>query len=198
MPRPDVSEERRPQIVEAAIRVFIRQGYRKTTMPEVAREARLSVGGVYWYFKGKDEIVQAILHQLFQNDLEALNSLLVSNAPAGQRLQDFANRFIETYAAYAWLNPIGIQFYAESAHDPQVREFIQRYLAHYRQALAALVEQGIQRGEFRPVDPVDTANAIVGMEEGLSLLLVADPQGIQWQRSFQAGIDLMLAGLKAN
>ncbi len=196
MSRPDVSEERRPQIVEAAIRVFIRQGYRKTTMPEVAREAKLSVGGVYWYFKGKDQIVEAILHQLFQNDLEALNRLLASDAPAGQRLQDFANRFIETYAAYAWLNPIGIQFYAEAAHNRQVREFIQRYLGHYRQALATLIEQGIQRGEFRPVDPADVANAIVGMEEGLSLLLVADPQGIQWQKSFQAGIDLMLAGLK--
>ena len=195
MPRPDVSEERRPQIVEAATRVFIRKGYRKTSMPDVAHEAGLSIGGVYWYFKSKDEIVLAILGQCFQSDLEALKTLLNADAPATQRVKSFVTSYIESYTEYAWLNPIGIQFYAESVHDPKVRGFIQQYLSHYRQALVTLIEQGIRNGEFRPVDPVDTANAILGLEEGLSLLLVADPEGVDWKKSFQTGVELLLAGL---
>lgn len=196
MPRPDVSEERRPQIVEAATRIFIRCGYRKTTMPDIAKEAGLSIGGVYWYFKSKDEIVLAILNQCFQSDLEALNNLLTANAPATERVKTFIISYIESYADYAWLNPIGIQFYAESVHDPAVRGFIQKYLSHYRQALVTILKQGIQRDEFRPVDPVDTANAILGLEEGLSLLLVADPEGVDWKKAFQTGMELLLAGLK--
>lgn len=43
MSRPDVSDERRPQIIDAAVRVFTRTGYRKATMPDVAREAGLSI-----------------------------------------------------------------------------------------------------------------------------------------------------------
>jgi AcrR family transcriptional regulator len=195
VPRPDVSEERRPQIIEAAVRVFIRKGYRKTTMPEIAHEAELSVGGVYWYFKGKEEIVLAILGQCFQSDLETLNNLLKSDAPATDRVKSFFADYVKSFNAYAWLNPIGIEFYGEAAHDPKVRGFIQEYLLHYRQALVALLEQGIRRGEFKPVNPTDTANAILGLEEGLSLLLVADPQGVDWQKSFQIGVELLLAGL---
>jgi len=195
MPRPDVSEERRPQIIAAARQVFIRKGYRKTTMPDVAREAGLSVGGVYWYFKSKDEIVAAILDQCFQDDLEALKILLDSAASASARVRSFVVRYAETYSNYEWLNPIGIQFYAEAIHDPTVRLFIQKYLAHYRQALVTLIEQGIQRGEFRPVAPVDTANALLGLEEGLALLIVADPEGVDWKKSFQTGVEILLAGL---
>jgi AcrR family transcriptional regulator len=196
MPRPDVSEERRPQIVEAATRVFIRKGYRKTTMPDVAREAGLSIGGVYWYFKSKDEIVLAILGQCFQSDLEALKLLVNSTAPATDRVNAFVADYVESFNTYAWINPIGIEFYGEAAHDPKVRSFILEYLVHYRQALVTLIEQGIRCGEFRPVDPVDTANAILGLEEGLSLLLVADPEGVDWKKSFQIGVELLLAGLQ--
>jgi len=196
MSRPDVSEERRPQIIEAAIAVFIRSGYRKASMPDIARQAGLSVGGVYWYFKSKDEIVKAILGQLFQSDLESLDILLKSDFPARKRVEQFAARYSEIYSEYAWLNPAGIQFYAEAAHDLHVRGFIQEYLGHYRRALVGLIEQGIQRGEFRAVNPADMANVILGLEEGLSMLAVADPDGLRWRESFETGLALLLAGLE--
>ena len=82
MPRPDVSEERRLQIVDAAIMVFGKKGYRNATVPEIARMAGLSVGGVYWYYKSKDEIVDAILERTFRQDLDMLAELVETNAPA--------------------------------------------------------------------------------------------------------------------
>ena len=198
MTRPDVSDERRPQIIEAAIQVFLRKGYRKASMPEIARQAGLSIGGVYWYFKSKDEIVQAIMRQLFQGDLASLDILLDAAAPARARVEQFAACYAEIYREYAWLDAAGIQFYAEAAHDLQVRGFIQEYLAHYRQALVKLIEQGVRRGEFRAVNPADVANVILGLEEGLSLLVVVDPQGLRWRQAFRAGVTLLLDGLSAS
>jgi AcrR family transcriptional regulator len=197
MPRPDVSEERRPQIVEAAIKVFLRKGYRKATMPDVAREAGLSIGGVYWYFKGKDEIVMDILEQVFQSDLDDLNQLLGSDAPTAERVRTYVEQYVKHYDDYAWLDPVGIQFYAESTHDPKVRKFIREYLSHYRQVLVTLIEQGIRRGEFRLVAarPLEVANSILGLEEGLSMLAVADPQNVRWKEAFQTSIELILTGL---
>jgi len=196
MSRPDVSDERRPQIVEAAIQIFRRKGYRKTTMPDVARVAGLSVGGVYWYFKSKEEIVQAIMAQLFQTDLESLAILLNQSAPAAERLRAFIARYKESYDAMAWLTPVGIQFYAEAPHDAGVRAFIQQYLNHYRQALVALIEQGVASGEFWPVDAAAAANTFLALEEGLSLISAADPAGVQWQASFQLGAEMLVKGME--
>ncbi len=195
MSRPDVSDERRPQIIEAALKVFARKGYRKVTMPDIAREAGLSIGGVYWYFKGKDEIVQAMMEDVFQKDLSALDLLIKEGSSSVQRLKSFVAAYVENYNEAQWMNSIGIEFYGESVHNPKAQVFIQDYLSRYRRALVQLIEQGIQRGEFRPVDAEDTANAILALEEGLSLLVVADPANIRLTKSFQTALDLMLDGL---
>jgi AcrR family transcriptional regulator len=197
MSRPDVSEERRPQIVEAAIRVFIRKGFRKATMPDIAREAGLSIGGVYWYFEGKDEIVSAILERAFAEDFGALAELVRADAPATGRLLAFVAAYADSFDQWLWMNPIGAEFYGEAAHDEKVRAVILRYIDRYRQALAALIGQGIQRGEFRVVDPAVAATALLGLEEGLGLLLAVDGQGTRWRESFLLGCELLIAGLRA-
>ena len=52
-PRPDVSEERRSQIIELAIQVFVRDGFSKSRMDDVAKESGLSKGLLYWILKVK-------------------------------------------------------------------------------------------------------------------------------------------------
>lgn len=71
-------EEREAQILRAATAVIIRQGYDKTTMSDIAEEAGVSRGTVYLYFKGKEELFEALLYwewtQYSQIWLEALES----------------------------------------------------------------------------------------------------------------------------
>jgi hypothetical protein len=119
------------------------------------------------------------------------------DAPAAGRLLSFVAGYAESFDQWLWMNPIGAEFYGEAAHDEKVRAVILRYLGRFRQALAALIGQGIQRGEFRPVDPAVAATALLGMEEGLSLLLAVDPQGTRWRESFLLGCELLVAGLRA-
>jgi AcrR family transcriptional regulator len=74
-PMPD-NDERQEQILRAAAAVIIRQGYDKTTMSDIADEAGVSRGTVYLYFKGKEELFEALLYwewmQYAQVWLEAL------------------------------------------------------------------------------------------------------------------------------
>jgi len=58
-PRPDVSAERRAQIIEAALTCFTRKGYNNTTMDDVAAESGLSKGTLYWYFESKDNLLKS-------------------------------------------------------------------------------------------------------------------------------------------
>lgn len=56
------NDERQEQILRAAAAVIIRQGYDKTTMSDIADEAGVSRGTVYLYFKGKEELFDALLY----------------------------------------------------------------------------------------------------------------------------------------
>src|SRR5262245_30602356 len=65
---PKVTEEhveaRRRQILTAALRCFAREGFHRTTMQDIFREADLSPGAVYTYFKGKDELIRGIIVEM--------------------------------------------------------------------------------------------------------------------------------------
>lgn len=72
------NDEREAQLLRAAAAVIIRQGYDKTTMSDIADEAGVSRGTVYLYFKGKEELFEALLYwewmQYAQAWLEAMES----------------------------------------------------------------------------------------------------------------------------
>ena len=85
-PRPDVSAERTEQIVEAAIAVFSRLGFHKARMDDIAREASLSKGTLYWYFESKDAITKALLQHLFEQEVQEVTTMLAAEGSVSERL----------------------------------------------------------------------------------------------------------------
>jgi AcrR family transcriptional regulator len=78
---------RRQAILEAAIGVFAQHGFDAATTDDIARSAGLSKGGLYWHFKSKDDILAAILMQLFDQELGALQQLIVAEGTVAPRLR---------------------------------------------------------------------------------------------------------------
>jgi AcrR family transcriptional regulator len=60
---PKQSQDKRTRLVQTALKLAYRQGFRKTTLADIAEESRVPLGNVYYYFKTKDEIGEAILEQ---------------------------------------------------------------------------------------------------------------------------------------
>ena len=64
MPRtPKVVEDRREQIIDAAMRVFAQKGFMKATNKDVAREAGITPGLIYYYFESKEALLKAVLEE---------------------------------------------------------------------------------------------------------------------------------------
>ena len=89
--RPDTSEIRRNQILDAATTVFVRQGFQHARMDDIVEESGLSKGTLYWYFKSKEDIINAILHRLFTGELANLENLLEVKGTASERLIQLTN-----------------------------------------------------------------------------------------------------------
>ena len=75
-PRPDVSEEHKNQILEAAIAVFARLGFQQTRMDDIAEQAGLSKGALYLYYKSKDAIIAALLKYFFTQEFKRLQAFV--------------------------------------------------------------------------------------------------------------------------
>src|SRR5437867_10138512 len=112
MPRPDVSEERRGQILDAAAAVFARLGVRGSRIDDIVEEADLSKGGLYWYFKSKDELVAAFIERLFQRGIENFRRLLESEQPFETRIRAMAAYMAADIAGLSAVRGAVLEYYA--------------------------------------------------------------------------------------
>lgn len=88
------AEQTRQTVIEAALRLFGRYGYSKTTLKAIARESGFSRGPIYWHFRNKTELYEAVM-EISQVPLETLvRDTLADTAPAQRRLESFVERWL--------------------------------------------------------------------------------------------------------
>lgn len=109
------SEATRTRIVEAALRLFGENGYDRTTMRAIAREAGVSVGNAYYYFKSKEELVQGFYDRIAElHGRQSADVLAVQRDFAG-RLRGVMLGWLDVAAPY---HEFGRQFFVNAA-DPE-------------------------------------------------------------------------------
>ncbi|HEU0003752.1 MAG TPA: TetR/AcrR family transcriptional regulator [Ktedonobacteraceae bacterium] len=195
-PRTDLSAVRKNQILDAAMVVFARSGFHEARMDDIVQESGLSKGTLYWYFKSKEEIITAISQRLFATDIESVESLLKAEGTVSERLQQLIRDRVQGLQEMSGVVAILFEFYAAALHQDGVRQFIKTYFQNFHELLVALIQQGIERGEFRPVDALAAATALDAVFEGLIVRWLIDPDAVQWASLGEAAIRLMLDGLK--
>ncbi len=194
MPRPDVSDERIPQILNAALKIFNRKGLAAARMEDIAREAKFSIGGVYWYYKGKDEVVLAIMDKVIDEDVAVLTSLLNEQGTVRERLLGYVRATAKEGTEYL---PLVYELYGEAQRNLKVRKHIQKYLQHYRGALAQIIQQGMDGGEIRRGDANAIATTLAAVYEGTLELALLDPQGVDAEQAIIRAIEFIFDGISA-
>jgi len=154
-------ESRPEEILEAALHVFGEQGFARTRLEEVARRAGVSKGTLYLYFKSKED--------LFREMARACVSASVAQEEEFVRTfegstKDLLNQFIRRY--WAKMNePANLRLVRvvqlELTNFPELaRFFFQEVILRMRSLIQSIIELGIERGEFRPVNPGFAARAL--------------------------------------
>jgi len=164
-------EERRAQILEAALQCFAERGYHATKMDDLVAASGLSKGSLYWHFRSKQDVFLALFDAFVERFFADWDSALAVDEPTLELLRRVAEVGIENLGSQRPL----LQAWAEFFTHPAARE---RFALIYRRSRAKLVdvfERGIARGELREL-PVDSmASTLIGVLEGLYLQAMVDP-----------------------
>lgn len=196
-PRPDVTEERTQQILDAAMVVFANSGFHQARMDDIAEEAGVSKGTLYWYFDSKDDIILRILDRLFDVELDDLEALVDADGTVHERLTTFAQELVSEAQQMSELLPIAYEFYAVASRREPIQAFFRTYFRAYRDGIAALVRQGIERGELRhDIDPEAIALTIMALYEGILLLWVTDAAAVDLTAQVATSMELLLDSLR--
>ena len=88
--RRDGAADKRRVILDAAIRVFAREGFHRCRVSDIAREANVAYGLVYHYFRSKDEVLDTLFTERWSLLLEAISEVDRSDAPVREQLHAIA------------------------------------------------------------------------------------------------------------
>ena len=160
-----LSETRRTQILEAAVRVFARRGFDRATIKDIAGSAGLSEGSIYNYFRSKEELLVHIPQHLVR---PALEPLLEAAAPetiadVERQLLQVAQGIVGRVKENAWFLKVFVS--ALPRLSPRARE---RYLSllplYAAERLEGVLRRGMRAGLFRQdLDAAIAARAFPGM-----------------------------------
>jgi len=187
MPRVTAAHEQevRDRIVHAALRLFGERGFHGATIQDVVRESGLSVGAIYTWFKGKDDLFLAACDLASGRGFGELAARLAAGRSVAEKLAIAVGFYFDSAEGEAELPGNAdflVQAWARADAEPSAREMLNRRREQLVLAGTMLVEEGIVRGELPSwVDARAIARAYTVLLDGF--LLTRMEQGPAFSRA---------------
>lgn len=195
---PKVVEDRREQIIDAALRVFAQKGYSNATNKDIAREAGITPGLIYYYFESKEALLYAILEARSPLKLMASFSSQVLALPPEQFFPMLMRQALAIVEGEDMIGLFRIMI-PELLHNPDMAVLPATLFPRLFGFLSNYVEARIACGEIRPVDASLVVQTLIGSLMGFVLRrqLLHDPLALQCthEQIVQAVTDSFLNGI---
>ncbi len=153
----------REAVFAAVLQVFDQYGLDKLTVHRVAEAANLATGTLYNYFKDKDDLMVYTATRLFEQIRQRQQQAIAAAKSPLQKLR----AFLEVSLMYFTQNRGYFQFlYRAEVYCKMDKSIKRKHVNEENQLLAAVLQEGIDHGVFKPVHPKKTAaffqRAIIG------------------------------------
>lgn len=192
--------EKEKRIIDAAIQNFIKYGFRKTTINEIARDAGIAKGTVYLYFKSKDDILLAVINFIGNQALEQFRRAADENESASDKLRALVKTKIFFHNERIRMSGLTEQRHLEfefmARTTPHVYQAIQKLINTEIELIVKILEEGVSSGEFEIDDIHQTAAMISYSGDSLSDPWFGYSTDIPVERKAKIFIDTILNGLR--
>lgn len=158
------AEKTRLKIIEAALTLFSRNGYSNTTLGMIGSEAGYSRGPIYWHFKNKDDLYQAVL-AYSQEPLETLvNNAARSGADPLEAIDTFTLQWLHLLADDVWFRQSFEILLNKTELTDAIAPTIKRekeLTRHIVETLAQLVAQAQELKQLPATQPADKLGLLI-------------------------------------
>ena len=180
--KPQELEARRREIIEAARRCFLRNGFHQTTTDQICKEASITPGGLYHYFRGKEEIISAVIEYSTEETVSRLRAAAEAPGDIGSAFKELAQFLFETMRDPDLDNVVrlDLEVWMEGLKNEKLGQISRESWGMRRQVLENFIRRGIDEGLYEPG---------VMDEKGFSSLLIAILIGLRigklvWKEDF--------------
>jgi len=157
-------EQSRAAILQAAVREFAREGVAGARTDAIARSAGVNKALLYYYFKDKESLYQAVLDEVFSGLRSTIHAALAQKLPPRNRLIAYVRAHFD-YIASNPLYPriVQAEFLRAGRDSSRIKHIAEDYFRPVFSQISSLLKEGIESGAFRPVNPAHFIPSMVSV-----------------------------------
>jgi AcrR family transcriptional regulator len=195
---PTVVENRREQIMEAALRVFARKGFKGATNKDIAHEAQITPGLIYHYFASKEELLKAVIEDYSPIGLiHSLPAQLLDQPPEAF-LHFMAQQILKITESQPFVRLLRV-FLPEVIYNPSITTFNLAAIQEVSGFLVSYLEAKMESGQLRRGDASLAIQVFTGSLFAFVIRrqILSDPVALQYtqEQIAESVVSVVMHGL---
>ena len=184
------------QILEAALHVFVKSGFSKTTMDDIVNESGLSKGAIYHHYGSKKELFLALIdyweNYFFKN---IINKDLTNNNP-DELLRDITLDVIKAFKSSKHIFLAELEFWSLSNHDLDVRKRTTELYSKLIVLFRNIISKGVNSGLYKNIDLDVAALSVMTSLQGVIWFSIFEKSEISAEKYLNDVIEFIIHGFK--
>ncbi len=187
------SETTRAKLLASASRQFAANGYQATSVDDICAGAEVSKGAFYHHFESKQALFLALLNSWLEMIDTGLSQMEKRTVPQSLvAMTDLLPTILESARDQL---PMFLEFWLQASRDEEVWQASIEPYHHFREYFAEMVKEGEAEGTLKKVDPDVAGEVILALAVGILLRALLEPQGADWGKTAQQGMQILMKGL---
>jgi TetR/AcrR family transcriptional regulator, acrAB operon repressor len=190
----------RERLMQAGLVVFSRQGFDAATLEDVAREAGVTRGAIYWHFGSKSDLFLALLEKYSTRGSIILQQAASEGGTFNEILERVFIRMLEAVENDQELRLMMEISLFKTGYAAGIEDWRDRQRENNRslvEGVARMMTRGIEMGELRrDLDPFIAARAFLAFQNGIIYLWLSDPQGFSLGKYAEKFAEIYLKGVR--
>ncbi len=184
------------QILDAAMHVFVKSGYNKTTMDDIVSHSGLSKGAIYHYYNSKKDLFLSLIdyweNYFFKNIID--KDLTLSSAD--DLLREITNDVIQTFKTKKHVFLAELEFWSLSNHDIDIRKRTTSLYVKLIDLFKSVIKKGIDEGAFKKVDLDVASLSVMTSLQGVIWFSIFEKSNISAEKYLNDVIEFIIYGFK--
>jgi AcrR family transcriptional regulator len=183
------------KLLKAAQKCFAKYGFDATGVAKICKSAGLSKGAFYHHFSSKQDLFLEMLDQWLKILDGYIDDVKKDSDNIPELVMNIASKARPVFIEAEGQLPIFIELWMKASRDQGLRKITIVSYKKYLKLFREIINEGIQKGSIRKVNPNIISRMIVAVAVGLMMQGLLDPEGANWDKTAKESIAVIIRGL---
>ena len=184
------------QILDAAMHVFVKSGYSKTTMDDIVAHSGLSKGAIYHYYSSKKDLFLSLIDYWENYFFKNIIDKDLSSSSSEDLLREITKDVIKTFKTKKHVFLAELEFWSLSNHDLDVRKRTTRLYVKLLALFKKVIKKGVDENVFKKIDLDVASLSVMTALQGVIWFSIFDKSNISAEKYLNDVIEFIIFGFK--